>query len=390
MNKVFFDKKVVNDIEKERNSNNNNNNNNTSNVFKKSNSSHNITSISKITSQNVNDDSHINDSLMNILLCSLQQQQQQQEPPKHPNININTTTNQPPLSFPSITFKDNINIPPLLKNPLTSSFPFKQKSSFKSPINIPIPSSTQQPLQYKLTTNKKLKVRQHPNNSGNSITNLTTTTNNNHNQHHPYHQQLPQVVYQYQKYRFKSSDKTPIPPQITSLPNAVTLSSPKHSIHLLSVSPPSTQNIHIHHKVWSPSSTSSNTNHTLYQRFIFQNNTNNINNNNILQQQLSPVCAKTKLNNIKINKFTTTNKSKPYTRMQSFSLRNSIGIEENVGIVPTNYRIGNKGSYLYGSVTSLYKRDYNTTMMKVENMKTNNIQEQHLKIYNTLRLNKYN
>jgi hypothetical protein len=77
--------------------------------------------------------------------------------------------------------------------------------------------------------------------------------------------------------------------------------------------------------------------------------------------------------------------------MQSFSLRNSIGIEENVGIVPTNYRIcNNKGSYLYGSVTSLYKRDYKTTMMKVENMKTNNIQEQHSKIYNTLRLNKYN
>ena len=383
VNKVFFDKKVVNDIEKERSTNNNNNNNNTSNVFKKSNSSHNITSISKITSQNVNDDSHINDSLMNILLCTLQQQQQQ--PQQHSNININTT-NQPPLSFPSITFKDNINIPPLLKNPLTSSFPSKQKLSFKTPINTPIPSSTQQPPQYKLTTNKKLKkVRQHPNNSGNSITNLTTTTTNNHNQHYPYNQ-LPQVVYQYQKYRFKSSDKTPIPPQITSLPTAITLSSPKHSIHLLSVSPPSTQNIHIHHKACSPPSTS-NTNHTSYQRFIFQNNTNIINNNII--QQLSPICAKTKLNNIKINKFTT-NKSKPNTRMQSFSLRNSIGIEENVGIVPTNYRIGNKGSYLYGSVTSLYKRDYKTTMMKVEHMKTNNIQEQHSKIYNTLRLNKYN
>ena len=89
-----------------------------------------------------------------------------------------------------------------------------------------------------------------------------------------------------------------------------------------------------------------------------------------------------------MNKFT--NKSKPYTRMQSFSLRNSIGIEENVGIVPNNYRIGNKGGYLYGSVTSLYKRDYKTTMTKVENMKTNNMQEQHSKIYNTLRLNKYN
>ena len=377
VNKVFFDRKVVNDIEKERNSNNNNSNN-TSNVFKQSNSSNNITSISKITSQNVNDDdSHINDSLMNILLCTLQQQ--------HPNININTT-NPSPLSFPSITFKDNINIPHLLKNPLTSSFPSKQKPSFKTThINTPIPSSTQHPPQYKLTTNKKLKVRQHPNNSGNSITNLitttTTTTTNNYKQH------LPQVVYQYQKYRFKSSDKTPIPPHITSLPNAITLSSPKHSIHLLSVSPPSTQNIHIHHKVCSPPSTS-NTNHTSYQRFIFQNNTNIINNNII--RQLSPICAKTKLNNIKINKFTT-NKSKPYTRMQSFSLRNSIGIEENVGIVPTNYRIGNnKGSYLYGSVTSLYKRDYKTTMMKVENMKTNNIQEQHSKIYNTSRLNKYN
>ena len=370
-NKLFFDKKIVNDIEQARHSSNNNN---TSKVLKKSNSFHNITSISKITSQNVND-SHINDSLMNILLCSLQQQQQ---PQKHPNINININ-NQTPLSFPSIHFKDNI--PLQLKSPLTSSLPKQTKTTFKTPI----PSSTQQtslkdynisqPPQYKLSTNKKLKVRQYPNNSGN-ITNLTTT----HNQQQ--HQQLPQVVYQYQKYRFKSSEKTPIPPQITSLPNAVTLSSPKHSIHLLSVSPPSTQNIH--HKVWSPLST--NSNHTSYQRFMFQNNTNNINkiitsttmSNNLIQQQLSPICVKTKFNNSKMNKFT--NKSKPYTRMQSFSLRNSIGIEENVGIVPNNYRIGNKGGYLYGSVTSLYKRDYKTTMTKVENMKTNNMQEQHSKI----------
>ena len=178
-----------------------------------------------------------------------------------------------------------------------------------------------------------------------------------------------------------------MPPQITSLPNAVVLSSPKRSIHLLSVSPPSTQNVH--HKIWSPPST--NSNHTSYQRFMFQNNTNKMvtsttTNNNLIQQQHSPICAKTKLTT-NINKFN--NKSKPYTRMQSFSLRNSIGIEENIGIVPNNYRRVNKGTYMYGSVTSLYKRDYKTTTMKAENVKTNNMQEQHSKIYNTLRLNKY-
>ena len=393
----FFDKRVVNEIEKGKYGDNvdskRNNNNNKFNLLKHSISNQNISSISRIlpiTSNNNHIDTQSNDSLMESILLSLETKQQTQIP-KTNNNNNNNKPNTHTLS----TLNNNNNI----KHHKTS-FPSsltKTKSTFKISNNnnnnitsthpskdiLPNASSTTNNLyhstQFKHSPNK-LKVYHH----SNSNTSSNTKAFHSQQQHkHPF----TQVVYQYQKYRFNSCDKASIPPNIIPSPNTITIASPKHSIHLLSVSPSTS-----HQKIWSPHS--HNTNKTSYQRFMLQNKNAHLNRmttsstitNTLMHASPTGIKIKSK------TKLSFNNNCKQtYTRMKSFSLRNSIGIDDNLNggvvVIPNNYRKGNKGGYLYGSVTSLYKRDFKT-IVKGENVKTN--RHDASKTYNTTLRMSYN
>ena len=388
----FFDKRVVNEIEKGKCSEDKGDSKNNNNLLKKSISNQNISAISRIlpitdkhdvNNNNYNNvDNQSNDSLMESILLSLETKKQKDITPKTKITNSNNSTNK----LTNIINDNNNNI----KHHKTS-FPSsltKTKSSLKISNNITSIHPSKDTLhpnlyhstQFKHPSNLTNKLKLHPHSNN---TNTTTTTNTKSFHHHP----STQVVYQYQKYRFNSSDKTPIPPNIIPSPNTMTISSPKHSIHLLSVSPSNS-----HHKIWSPHS--NNANKTSYQRFMLQNKSGQLNRmvttstitNTLIHGSPTGIKIKSK------TKMSFNNNSKQtFTRMKSFSLRNSIGIEDNLNgvsggvVLPNNYRKGNKGAYLYGSVTSLYKRDFKT-MVKGENVKTN--RHDASKTYNnTLRMN---
>lgn len=391
----FFDKRVVNEIEKGKYIGDNDDDNNNNNLLKKSISNQNISAISRILpltdkqgSNNNNIDNQSNDSLMESILLSLETKKQKDITPK---TKITNSTKKP-----TNIINDNNNNNNIKHH--KSSFPsslIKTKSSLKISNNITsihpskdtLPINLYHSTQFKHPSNLTNKLKLHPHSNNNNNNNTTTTTNTkSFNNQQLHHHPSTQVVYQYQKYRFNSSDKTPIPPNIIPSTNTMTISSPKHSIHLLSVSPSNS-----HHKIWSPHS--NNANKTSYQRFMLQNKSGQLNRmitSSTITNTLihgSPTGIKIKSN----TKISFNNNSKQtFTRMKSFSLRNSIGIEDNLNgvsgvVLPNNYRKGNKGGYLYGSVTSLYKRDFKT-MVKGENVKTN--RHDASKTYNnTLRMN---
>ena len=382
-NNKFFDKQVVNEIEKVKLSNHK------LNVLKKSVSNHNMSSISRILplASKTNNNIESNDSLMESILLSLETKQRTHIPKANTTCSSNTNNNNKPNALanrPLSTLNDNI-------KQHKTSFPsqlYKTKSSLKitnnitainpsaSPKNIPNSNSTTNSVanlfhstQFKYTVTK---LRY----SSNSNTTTNSKTFHSSQPHHPF----TPVVYQYQKYRYNSSDKTPVPPSLFASPNTITIASPKH---LLSVSPPSS-----HQKIWSPHA--HNKNKTSYQRFMLQNK-NNHSKRMVTSSTITNTLMHASPTGLKIKSKTKMNFNHSkctYTKMKSFSLRNSIGIEENLNagaVVPNNYRKANKGGYLYGSVTSLYKRDYKT-VVKGENVKTN--RHDASKTYNsTLRMN---
>ena len=394
----FFDKRVVNEIEKGKYSGDNGDgkNKNKNNLLKKSISNQNISAISRIlpitdkhsssnNNNNNNVDNQSNDSLMESILLSLETKKQKDIPPK---TKITNNNNKPTYNVNDNNIKHH-------KTPFPSSSLVKTKSSLKISNNITSihlskdtpPTNLYHSTQFKHPSNLSSKLKLHPHSNNNNNTTTTSNTKSFNNQqlhHHP----STQVVYQYQKYRFNSSDKTPIPPNIIPSPNTMTISSPKHSIHLLSVSPSNS-----HQKIWSPPH-SNNANKTSYQRFMLQNKSGQLN-RMVTSSTITNTLMHGSPTGIKIKSKTkmsfNNNSKQTFTRMKSFSLRNSIGIEDNLNggssgvVLPNNYRKGNKGGYLYGSVTSLYKRDFKT-MVKGENVKTN--RHDASKTYNnTLRMN---